>query len=232
MALKTNRKCTVCGKVFNILENDYIFYKNGMAEVGCYKDYKINKGKTEEIVNIEIEEMLDVAKKDKEERIQKEIEKERNKARAKSKELNRKKNLGNLIDYFTNTYNITYYPKFFYTKLAEINNGNYKGITEGIPYDDLLDMFKKKQGYLDKVAFNRSKVGKEISGISRINYDLAVLISKYDEYLSWKNKQKVIENSVQIQKEDKDKIKIDYKEIKQTKEDTGLDVSDIINDIF
>lgn len=232
MALKTNRKCTVCGEVFNILENDYIFFKNGMAEVNCYKDYKISKGKTEEIINIEIEEMLDVAKKDKEERIQKEIEKERNKARAKSKELNRKKNLGNLIDYFTSTYNITYYPKFFYTKLAEINNGNYKGITEGIPYDDLLDMFKKKQGYLDKVAFNKSKVGKELNGISRINYDLAVLISKYDEYLSWKNKQKVIENSIQIQKEDKDKIKIDYKEIRQVKEDAGLDVSDIINDIF
>lgn len=232
MALRTNRKCTVCEKVFNILEKDYVFFRGGLAEVDCYKNYKISKGKTEELVNIEIEEMLDVAKKDKEERIQKDIDIAKNKARAKSKELNRRKNLDNLIKYFTSVYNVTYYPNFFYTKLAEINSGNYKGMTNGIPYDDLLDMFKKKQGYLDKVAFNNSKIGKEITGLSRVNYDLAILISRYDEYLSWKNKQKVIESSMEIQKEDNDKIHIDYKEIKHTKEDTGLDVSDILNDIF
>lgn len=232
MALRTNRKCTVCEKVFNILEKDYVFFRGGLAEVDCYRNYKISKGKTEELVDLEIEEMLDVARKDKDERIQKDIDIARNKARAKSKELNRRKNLDNLIRYLTSVYNVTYYPSFFYKKLAEINSGNHKGMTSGIPYDDLLDMFKKKQGYLDKVAFNNNKIGKVMSGLSRINYDLAILINKYDEYLSWKNKQKVIENSNQIQKEDKDKIYIDYKEIRHTNENVGLDVSDILNDIF
>lgn len=232
MAFKTNRKCTVCGDIFNILEKDYVFFRNGIAEVDCYKSYKISKGKTKELVDLELEEMLDVARKDKEERIQKDIDVARNKARAKSKELNRRKNLDNLIRYLTSVYNVTYYPSFFYKKLAEINSGTHKGMTTGIPYDDLLDMFQKKRGYLDKVAFNNNKIGKVMTGLSRINYDLAILINKYDEYLSWKNKQKVIENSVNVEKEDKGKINIDYKKIKHTSEDVGLDVSDILNDIF
>lgn len=232
MAFKSERKCAICGNLFNILENDYVFFRNGVTEVECYKNYKMSKGKTEEIINAELEEMLDVARKDKNEKIQKEIEKSRRKARAKSRELNRKKNLDNLIKYFTSIYNISYYPTWFYSKLAQINNGTYKGMSDGIPYEDLLDMFKKKQGYLDKVAYNKSKNSNEITGISRINYDLAILISKYDEYLAWKNKQKIIENTIELKNEKENEIKIDYTKIKTKNTDSSLDVFDIMNDIY
>jgi hypothetical protein len=39
---------------------------------------------------------------------------------------------------------------FIYQKLNDIFSGNYKGMTQGIPPYDLLDMWERKQNFLNK----------------------------------------------------------------------------------
>ena len=52
-------------------------------------------------------------------------------------------------------------------------------------------MWKQKRNYLDKVAEQNQKKGMEISGVNRVNYDLAILLSRYDAYLKWREQQKI-----------------------------------------
>ena len=42
----------------------------------------------------------------------------------------------------------------------------------------------------NKNAINRQK-GIEITGVNRVNYDLAILLSRYDAYLKWKEQQEI-----------------------------------------
>lgn len=234
MARKNMRKCQCCGKQFNILENDYIRNSKGVIELECYKRSRRENGIPENILELETLELLKITKEEKEKMVKDELEILKKKANSKKRESNRKQNLNNLITYFKEIYCVTVFPKYFYTKLAQINNGTYKGVLNGIPYEDLLEMFKIKQKQLDKISFNKSRKGESIKGIQRINYDLAILINKYDEYLSWKNKQKVLANqSVIDNKNEENEIKIDYSKINNTKkEDKDIGIFDIVNDIY
>lgn len=233
MATKNTRKCKICGNEFNIFENDYVHFKGGFVEVDCYRQYKKEKGNTDEVIELQLDELLKVSKEESRLRVEKEIEDLKKKSQAKKKEINRKENLDKLIKYFSEIYEITMFPRFTYTKLAQINNGTFRGITNGIPYSDLLDMFKRKQNYLDKVAFNNFRQGKEIVGIQRLNYDLAIIINKYDEYLSWKNKQKILSmNTTKAKEDENNKIQIDYKKIKVEENNDDMGIFDIVNDIY
>lgn len=232
---KSTRKCKICKNEFDIVKNDYIRFKNGFCEIDCYKEYKLNKGMDEEILDKQIDELMKLTKEEKIKRSQEELEKTKKKIRAKKKEDNRKKNLDNLINYFSDIYDIRIFSKYFYTKLAQINNGSYKGLKDGIPYADILDMFKIKQQSLNSIAERNKSKGKEITGINRLNYDLAILINKYDDYLSWKNKQKVIENQVQV-KHTSNELKIDYSKLcsnsKKENNNDDIDINDICDDIY
>lgn len=234
MARKNMRKCQYCGKQFNILENDYIRNSKGVVELECYKESRSAKGIPDNIIDLEIVELLKITKEEKEKMIKDELEILKKKAGSKKREINRKQNLTNLINYFKEVYCVTVFPKYFYTKLAQINNGTYKGVLKGIPYEDLLEMFKIKQKQLDSISFNKSKKGESIKGIQRINYDIAILINKYDEYSSWKNKQKILASQSVIDvKKEENEIKIDYSKISNTKkEEKDMGIFDIVNDIY
>lgn len=218
--------------MFNIFDVDYIFHGGGVAEAECYRELKRSKGQAEDVLDRKLEQLLEFSRLDRDEKIRIDSEKINKKIKAKTREINRRENLDNLIKYFISTYNIKVYPDSFYRKLAGINSGNYKGLVEGIPYEYLLDMFKKKQGYLDKVAYNNSIKGKEFIGITRLNYDIAILINKYDEYLNWLNKQKVLESEIRKEEESKVDIKVNYKDIKHESSNESTDVFNILNDIY
>lgn len=111
-----------------------------------------------------------------------------------------RKALQNLLDkdavckYIIETYEISIIPTVVFHKLAAIYSGSYKGMAVSIPPSQLLDMWKRKMPYLEKV-FNRNKsIGKEFDKAQRINYDLSILINKYDSYLEWREKQKLLES--------------------------------------
>lgn len=86
----------------------------------------------------------------------------------------------------------------FYTRyLKPLYHGTYKKYEDLIiPPSHLLEMWKTKIGTLNKMYQRNIKNGKSFTVTQHLAYDLAVLIGKYDSFLEWKNKQKVLEHDV------------------------------------
>ena len=106
-----------------------------------------------------------------------------------------------LYKFIQNKYEITLLPKHFFMKMAKVYKGTLQGISRPIPPEHLYDMWIRKSSYLDKVHMQNISKGKKIEGYVRLNYDLAILISKYDDYLKWLDKQKYLKNEKEIVKE-------------------------------
>lgn len=98
-----------------------------------------------------------------------------------------------LTDFLYEQYNLSSLPKYFFQNLHKIYKGEYdKNLRKPIPCEDLFDMWQKKMDYLNKQAEYNKEHGKEMIGVKRVQYDLAILINKYDSYKHWKEKQAAI----------------------------------------
>lgn len=86
--------------------------------------------------------------------------------------------------------------------LKKVVNGTYQGLRVPVPYDDLIDMWQRKWGYLEKLNAQKHLIGER-----RIRYDLSIILSKYDSYLTWKAEQEA--ERQRVVKEHND-LKIDY----------------------
>lgn len=119
-------------------------------------------------------------------------------------------------------------PQSVFVRLDSIYDGTYKGMSIPIPPADLLDMWQQKLPYLNKVRQKNITLGKEMTPVQRLAYDLAILINKYQSYLEWKNKQKVFEEEVT-----QNAILTDqFKNNQIKKDDENNDISELVNDIF
>lgn len=232
MASKCIRKCFICKREFDINEVDYLKDKN-YIEAECYIDKELKKGLSIDVIQEKIRVIKEAMKIEEDLKREKELEKEKNKLLAKQNEAERNKNREDFLSYLREEYDVSSFSKLFYIKLAEINNGTYKGMSEGISYEDLLFMFKRKQTYLNKVNDKNKSIGKLIKGISRINYDLAIIIGLYDEYKEWKRKKSILQSSNEIAKEESNNtIQIDYSKINTIKSSEEDDILDILDDIY
>lgn len=119
-----------------------------------------------------------------------------------------------IYKFIIDRYAIENVPPYIYNRLANIYNGSEKGLTKGIPRAHILDMWKRKSRYLDKQYERTIVKGYEMSKQQRILYDISILLSKYDSYLVWLNKEKLKEE-----------------EIKQSIENNNMDINDYINNI-
>ena len=138
-----------------------------------------------------------------------------------------------LTDWLYKTYDITFLPNRFYIKLDEIYKGTYKNLSCSISPSVLLDMWQRKINYLNKVNFNNKNKGKIMDKQQRINYDLSILLSKYDSYLNWIKEQKLIQEEIE---KDSHNQKINYKNLsinnKKEKEETKkINIDNIIDEI-
>lgn len=138
-----------------------------------------------------------------------------------------------LNNFISDMYGITYLPNFFYKKMASIYDGSYKQLSRPVPPEDLLDMWKQKKSFLLKQAEIDKKRGKEIDGLARVNYDLAILLGRYDKYLKWKEQQKIAQAEIEEQKK-KDAEFVSYKDIstsKPKKKENEIDISSMLDEI-
>ena len=102
----------------------------------------------------------------------------------------------------------------------------------GIPPEHLLDMWKRKIDMLNGIASRNTTKGKSMNADQRINYDLSVLVNKYDSYLKWLEKQRIIEAEKEIEKNENIVSKsIGYVSHK-TEKNNSDDISDLVDDIF
>ena len=138
-------------------------------------------------------------------------------------------------------YNLTVLPVLFFQKIKQINDGTFAvRINAPISYYDLLQIFKKMKTYLDKVNNNNERKGKKIDLLKRIDYDLAIVINNYDEYLKWKQKQKTEEIEKKIIKDDivlKNDMQfnntISLMQRKNTNDyNDEINISDILDEVF
>lgn len=107
-----------------------------------------------------------------------------------------------------------------------------------IPIEDLYDMWQRKLEMLrkinDKLAKNSDT---EIDTDSLIMYDLTVLVRKYNGYLKWKQKQKILESETKKENSNIDTILVQsISNISSGKccenDNTDDEIVDIVDDIF
>lgn len=134
-------------------------------------------------------------------------------------------------DWLYRQYEISFLPKYFFINLDKVYKGTYKNLNKPVPVEDLWDMWQRKMPYLLQVYDRNKRSGKQMDGMARINYDLAIILSKYDSYLEWKEQQK----QAQAEEMAKKSTNIDYTKVSNgtTIQDTDdkIDIDSILDEI-
>lgn len=131
-------------------------------------------------------------------------------------------------------YDISIIPSSVWQKLGYIYSGTFRGMSVGISPEELIDMWKRKIDYLNKIANQNITKGKEMNPEQRINYDLSILINKYDGYLKWKESQKMLGcDNQSIKTSNSLSISI-INEISKSNMDNceSGEINDLVDDIF
>lgn len=138
----------------------------------------------------------------------------------------------NIFDFIKDAYDITIIPTTVWQKLDNIYNGTFKGMSVGIPPEHLLDMWKRKMDMLNGIANRNSTKHIKMNIDQRINYDLSILINKYDSYLKWLEKQKILAAEKEIEKnENIVGQSVGYISQKESSNSSD-DISSLVDDIF
>lgn len=208
-------KCHICGEYINLLtldidhNKDVLYYKKQYYHKEClYKNRMMLKrgAWTQEKWDKELFVMLEQTKQ----------------------HINKIICNKHLYDFLSKNYNVIVFSKRFCTKINQLQEGEYPRLMTAMPIEDLLDMWQQKLNYLNKIYAKNKNNGKNMNGEQRLNYDLAILVNKYDSYLTWKQRQK--ENQEKIEKEYKEnKNQIDYNKLHVKKQNVSEDNSS--NDI-
>lgn len=222
MRAVVTRKCSICKEAINITDSNEDFFiiskksSNSYTHSKCYIEHytsaKRRTPKTLEECNAFIEEC-------------------KNKNNEVAKEKCAK---DELYSFIFDMYGISYFPNYFYIKMDSVYKGTYKNLYKPVPPEDLLDMWRQKKNYLEKVSEQNRKKGTEIDGINRVNYDLAILLSKYDSYLKWKEQQKIAVAEIEEQKK-RSIEKIEFKDVvrpqRATKNTESVDINSMLDEI-
>ena len=203
------RKCKYCEKDVDISKEEFIKFNSVFYHANCFIEKQMNKKRgawTLEQCHEELNKFKEFEQKKTHEKFVKD----------------------SLIEFLTNQYNISFFPKYFYTKMQSIYDGTYKGLQKPIPPEHLLEMWQTKSNYLNKI---NSKKPKPLEGLNLINYDLAILLAKYDKFLEWKENQKQEQEQIKARiKEKNNSIKYKAFVKTQSKHDSN-DLSDMLDEI-
>lgn len=211
MLVDINKKCSIC-KLFMSLEKDDVVWDKSYMHFNCFVE-KLSTKRGNKLSLEQIQNQVRKIQKENESHIKDTILRER------------------FYRWLQNSYNVVVIPTYFFVKIDSVITGEYKGLTIPIPLTDLFDMWQRKKNELDKIAMNNLAKGKGIDSITRLNYDLAILVNKYDSYLNWKNKQKQIAEEIKIEEKPKiDFVKINKSVAEQKNDSTNI--NDILDELF
>jgi len=139
-----------------------------------------------------------------------------------------------IFQFIKEAYDLTIIPTPVWQKLSNIYAGTFKGMSVGISPMDLIDMWHRKIDILNDIAKKNELKGIKMPPEQRLTYDLSILINKYDSYLRWKEKQKILE--AEKQESTIDNIvnqSVGYiKPSEETLSSNTEDISDLVDDIF
>jgi len=211
--VETKRKCYICHE-YIILENESPIYSGDekkplICHFECFVTMKEGKAKNvlshEEIVKQAKE--LQNSHKDKIENI---IDK------------------NHLYQYLMRTYDIVLLPNHIFTTLEQVFTGKYKNMNGCVEPAELLDMFERKQDFLNKTYYYNVSKGKEFKdNAGRLRYDIAIVINKVDSYRKWKETEEEKQQKIKQMSSDS---KIDYSIIAKRSEQKVSQENYIIED--
>lgn len=218
------RKCGCCGEEIHISKeniNDAIYYDKKTYHSNCFiqmcEKRTQSKRKNSSQKWQKVLDNLDTIKKESYDRFNSAIVKD------------------DVYNFMRDAYDITIIPSTIWQKLSNIYDGTFKGMINGIPPEHLLDMWQRKINMLNKTAARNVSIGKKMSTEQRLNYDLTILVNKYDSYLKWLAQQEILEADKESTTTESIITKtISYSNIRTNQEsttDTG-DISDLVDDIF
>lgn len=186
MEIKTTRKCKVCKNIITLENDKFVLYKEAYYHNDCFIE-NVNEKRNKKLTQDEILVMMDVLQEKNKDKIKDVIDK------------------NHLFEYVTRKYELIYKPKYIYIKFEQVFNGSYKNLSEPVSPEDLLDMWQRKEGYLDKTNQWKLSVGEKLEGLNRLWYDLSIVLNKLPSYRKWqdeqkaqKNKDKIVEPSTNI----------------------------------
>ncbi len=219
--LGIKRKCSCCGEYFYINNenvDDAIYYDKKTYHSSCFINIcnKRSKMKREDVSkkwNLVLNNL---------EHIREESFRHLNLAITKE----------SVFDFIKNAYDVTIIPTTVWQKLSNIYNGTFKGMTFGIPPKHLLDMWKRKIDMLNGIANRNSTKGITMNTNQRINYDLSILVNKYDSYLKWLEKQKILEAEKEIENNENIVSKSVGYVAQKVNDNNSDDISGLVDDIF
>ena len=215
------RKCSCCGEDFYISKDnidDAIYYDKKTYHSSCFINIcnKRSQMKREDVSQkwAWVLNHLDLIKQESYEHLKLAVVKE------------------NVFNFIKDAYDITIIPTTVWQKLSNIYNGTFKGMTYGIPPEHLLDMWERKIDMLNGIANRNNTKGRTMNVDQRINYDLSVLVNKYDSYLKWLEKQKILEAEKEIEKNENIVGKTIGYVTQKSEKNNSDDISDLVDDIF
>ena len=215
------RKCSCCGEDFYISKDnidDAIYYDKKTYHSSCFINIcnKRSQMKREDVSQkwTWVLNHLDSIKQESYEHLKLAVVKE------------------NVFNFIKDAYDITIIPTTVWQKLSNIYNGTFKGMTYGIPPEHLLDMWERKIDMLNGIANRNNTKGITMNVDQRINYDLSVLVNKYDSYLKWLEKQKILEAEKEIEKNENIVGKTIGYVTQKSEKNNSDDISDLVDDIF
>ena len=215
------RKCSCCGEDFYISKDnidDAIYYDKKTYHSSCFINIcnKRSQMKREDVSRkwTWILNHLDSIKQESYEHLKLAVIKE------------------DVFNFIKDAYDITIIPTTVWQKLSNIYNGTFKGMTYGIPPEHLLDMWERKIDMLNGIANRNNTKGRTMNVDQRINYDLSVLVNKYDSYLKWLEKQKILEAEKEIEKNENIVGKTIGYVVQKAEKNNSDDISDLVDDIF
>lgn len=221
------RKCKICdterlAKSINLNTDKFIYYNNKYYHYDCFLKNIFENNKKglspEDIITYVDKKLLNTIE---------------------SKSVRDSIDRDRLVYWIYENYNVTMLSNLFFTKLTNINKGKYSNnITVPISFYDLLQIFIKMKPRLDKINGKNEREGKHFSAQGRIDYDLAIVLNNYDDYVKWKQKQKAKNTQEkQLQEEIKSKSNIQTDNIvtvqrSRQNEDTELNISELLDELF
>lgn len=212
-------KCSICKKEHIVppYSGTFVFYNDKPFCTECLIDKRTNKRtKVDKWLPLvdDIDFKISILKEETENRIHDKVV------------------LDQICEHIDKHYSASFLPKYFFVKLASIFDGTYKGLRQRIPADDLLDMWEQKQSWLDKTALKKWG-NNQPEPIGRINYDLAILLGKYSNYLEWKA-QKEAERAEQDNKPKEVSIPTSYFTVTQNNQSKDNDdmMAFMLEDLF
>lgn len=135
-----------------------------------------------------------------------------------------------LFEHLLHNYDVCAISSYANMLISNVVNGRYKGKSKPILYREFAECWISVQSDLDNIYKKNKRIGKNMTGDQRINYDLAIVVRTYPE---WKKKQEYKKQKIENRNiAEQRKINIDYAQIKTCESSSGLgDINDLLDEI-